>query len=77
MLSNCMKELSYRMLCLGGNNIFTKKREINMYQYGGTIGPAKYPTFNFVGEEKYMGKCWATFGETPEDALFWQLQMQR
>ena len=42
----------------------------------GTFGDKKTQR-NFVGEEKYMGKCWATFGETPEDALFWQLQMQR
>jgi hypothetical protein len=26
-----------------GVKISTKKRELNMWQYGGTIGPARYP----------------------------------
>ena len=33
------------MLCVGGNKLYTKKRELSMYQYGGTIGPARYPTY--------------------------------
>ena len=38
-------ELSYNLLCAGGNRIKTRKRNLVMFQYGGTIGPARYPTF--------------------------------
>ena len=37
--------LTYKLLCSGGNRIRTGKRNQLMYQYGGTIGPSKYPTF--------------------------------
>ena len=36
---------TYFFLCLGGNKIRTAKRNQMMYQYGGTIGPAQFPTF--------------------------------
>ena len=38
-------ELTYNLLCAGGNRIKTRKRNLVMFQYGGTIGPARYPTF--------------------------------
>ena len=38
-------EHTYRILCAGGNRIVTRVRKQIMYQYGGTIGPSRYPRF--------------------------------
>ena len=45
MLSNEYVKNTYNLLCAGGNKIKTGKRNQMMYQYGGTIGPAQYPTY--------------------------------
>ena len=33
------------ILCSGGNKIVTKVRNLTLYQYGGTIGPSRFPKF--------------------------------
>ena len=43
-------DCTYKILCGGGNQIKTKKRNLTMYQYGGTIGPARYPTYTVKRE---------------------------
>jgi len=46
-------ELTYNLLSAGGNRIQTRKRNMVMFQYGGTIGPAKYPTFVHRADPQY------------------------
>ena len=36
---------TYKLLSAGGTRLRTSKRVQVMFQYGGTIGPARYPTF--------------------------------
>ena len=38
--------ITYRLLCAGGSRIVTKVRKLPMFQYGGTVGPARYPMFS-------------------------------
>ena len=45
MLNNVNYEIAYKMICRGGNRIRTKKRNLTMYQLGGTIGAAKFPCY--------------------------------
>ena len=40
-----MKDMTYKFLCSGGNYIYTEKRKLKMFQYGGTIGPSQFPTY--------------------------------
>ena len=44
-LSSNNYEDTYKILKKGGNGMKTKKRNLHMYQYGGTIGPAHFPLF--------------------------------
>ena len=48
-LSN-MIMTTYKLLSSGGNRIKTSKRGQVMYQYGGTIGPARTPKFRVQGD---------------------------
>ena len=41
---------TYKLLSSGGNRIKTSKRGQVMYQYGGTIGPARTPKFRVQGD---------------------------
>ena len=36
---------TYMILCVGGNRIVTRVRNLTMYQYGSTIGPSRFPKF--------------------------------
>ena len=44
-LSSNNYEDTYKILKKGGNAMKTKKRNLHMFQYRGTIGPAKFPLF--------------------------------
>ena len=37
--------IAFQILCYGGSSIKTKKRNMQMYQYGGTIGSSQCPFF--------------------------------
>ena len=45
-LINDNVKLWYSIICSGGNKIVTKVRKQTMFQYGATIGPARYPKFH-------------------------------
>ena len=50
-------KISVRNLCKGGSQMYTKKRNMNMYQFGGTIGASRYPKFRriiFGGKKKVL-----------------------
>ena len=43
---------TYKLLSSGGNRIKTSKRGQVMYQYGGTIGPARIPNSELMLVQK-------------------------
>ena len=54
-LSSSIYANTYKLLKKGGNNMKTKKRKMNMYQYGSTVGAAHFPTFKISGsDQKHM-----------------------
>ena len=52
-LSKDYYQKSIIILCKGGTRMKTKKRMMTMYQFGGTIGAARYPLFlKEISDEK-------------------------
>ena len=51
-LNKSETEMTYKLLCSGGVRIRTKKRNLVMYQWGGTIGPSRFPTFALKHEDE-------------------------
>ena len=45
LLSSQNYTIGYKILCAGRTRIKTWKRNLLMFQYGSTIGPARYPFF--------------------------------
>ena len=51
-LNKSETEMSYKLLCSGGVRIRTRKRNLVMFQWGGTVGPSRYPTFALKHEHE-------------------------
>ena len=51
-LDPSLSAMTYKHLCSGGNCVQTQRRNMVMYQSGGTIGPSRYPTFLLRHETK-------------------------
>ena len=51
-LDKSESEMTYKLLCSGGIRIQTKRRNMVMFQFGGTIGPSQFPTFSLQSEDE-------------------------
>ena len=45
-------EMTYKLLCSGGIRIRTARRNMVMFQFGGTVGPSQFPTFALKHEHE-------------------------
>ena len=45
-------EMTYKLLCSGGIRIRTARRNMVMFQFGGTVGPSRFPTFALKHEHE-------------------------
>ena len=50
-LDKSESEMTYKLLCSGGIRIRTKRRNMVMFQFGGTVGPSQFPTFSLQRED--------------------------